>query len=880
MTLQTAFGSMRVLQQLQMDGLVNGKDLRLAVSLDEDIHLSGPLSFRAISVNNLITRDKISSIDFDHWIENSLRSTSATPQVITANWRIGDLFADAITSTRGVNGFDAGSFASQLSNANRQLYQHYQETCNRVKSFAKDSQNNILYLSHFEFAFKLHHSQRINSVYSFAFAQLNYLAVNFGCVTTLYFWNRNADRYDRLTDIYTGRTDEWIHVIDLRGILNLVSLGYEPTERSGCEISGANIWQHNQNKQSIDLITKFAKAGDLRSLQIKLASRTHFYALRTADYHVIEYNLNGAAVSELNANVGMSRQAMRFVPNDANMGLALTNGEMLAFIDGENGQRWRREIPCDIIAKAVSNLKRAFNDYDTAKSEALGSFCANCTDNGDSFEQLREKIDAFDSSVVPLAMKLLSFLDDGGNETIECTGPALNVTDADPQVGSIFDRFQDVIVDEIDTITYLLTGNRRRENRYPADDGVLHQLSNLRRHELLPLDLLGSARQNFSAIRNGTGDAEVGGMFGILLDALTPAADILIEKVVKYYHKRKGDVGSTARNAADEDVGDELGKLVENLTPIADTLTDKIVDFIRKNEQSTELSDESDDDPIIGAIFGNVQDKIRVEMRKRKEQQAIRSDDETVGAAMDVSEDKVLAVSDKIVDELMLRLESSRAAAIERHGELLISVHAKNGTKLRGFRTNRAQLASEMEKLRAEFGNEEDVSESNRPENDNLQFSFKSFFGGVGGALVEVYDFGKHVYYTAKAMEESYDEDQRNDNINYGRKQLSESDNKHSTSPMHEKPDDRTKDRNGAQGDDNGSNLSATAPTTSPPPNVMQTMPNPYFPSQTNDEVVAVRVGPNRKTLVIVSSTRENVIKGDHDTIQVSFDRRKTIWNI
>lgn len=48
-------------------------------------------------------------------------------------------------------------------------------------------------------------------------------------------------------------------------------------------------------------------------------------------------------------------------------------------------------------------------------------------------------------------------------------------------------------------------------------------------------------------------------------------------------------------------------------------------------------------------------------------------------------------------------------------------------------------------------------------------------------------------------------------------------------------------------------------------------MPNPHLFAGSNNEIVAVTVGPERKPLIIASSQRENVIKGDHDTIQVTY---------
>lgn len=893
-----------------MDGMVNGKDLKQAVSLDSDVFLSGPLSFHAISANNLITKDHISGIDFDHWIENSLRSTSSMPQIVTANWRIKNLSADLITSQHGINGFDANSFASQLDNANRQLYEHYQETCNRVKNYVQDSQNNVQYLSHFEFAFELHHSQHINSIYLFESSELNYVVVNFGCITTLYFWNQNADRYDRLADIYTGKVNEWIHINDLRGILNLVSLGYETNEQSGCQISGANIWQHNQNKQSIDLIVKFANAGELSALQIKPSSRAHFYALRIVDNHIIEYNLNGAPVNELKTNVEMNQQTIRFLPYDADLGLAITNGEILAFITNDDVQHRKREIPCNIVDKTILNLERAFNDYEIAKKVVLTSSCTNCSNadtmNVKKFEQLEAKINETDSKIVPLAKMLLEFLnnnDDDENKSTKCNDSDQNENLTDPEVGSILDRFQDVLVDEMDTFSYLLTGNRR-ENHYHDDDDLVHRIEN-HQHEksnllerlinrpknkhlfqrlnnddddFLPLNLLSSPQKNFSIDNNVTNIVnkaeQVGDKFGDLLYKLTPIADQIIDKFIKYYRKHKKN-----KNQNNEDVGDKFGSIEEKLTPIADIVTDKIIDYIRKHERFIEESGSDNayqienDDQIVGELFSNIQDKIKYDLQKHKDK---FHDDETVGAVHnDEFNKKVSPITDEIIQKVIEKLDERRTDDTNENGKFLITIHAMNKTKIRHIRTNEENLPIEMAKLKTEFNIDMNSTKSNSSENDsNLQLSWKDGIHKFTDAVVRVYDFGKHVYHAAKALEQTYDEDEENDNVNYGASDRSDSTK--NNKQMHEKFDSRAKNRNDAHNDDddednNGFNFSAT-PTMVPSKTStqMQTMRNRNFPSQTNDEVVAVRVGPNRKTLVIVSATRKNVIKGDHDSIQVS----------
>lgn len=621
---------MKVLFEMKTTDTVNNKDLKAAIPLDGDIYLSGPLSFKDISVGNLLTKDFITNIDFNHWMANSFRLWAQQPQVVTGHWTLRNAALDSIYSESGVNGIDAAAYASKIELANRSLYQNYMETCNRVHGLIDASRENVMFLSHFELAFKLPHVARVASIYLFEVGRQNYLLTNAGCRTWLHYWNHQTQRYERLSDAYTGVVTSWIHLLDLRSEMIFVGNSEQPSATTGCTISGANIWKYQSDTRTIVSITSFGDAGDFRSLQAKPNSRTHFYAVRVADGRVIEFNADGTPVTEWVVDQVQGRSsAWSFVPSSANLGLAISNGESMSLLT-TNGTKamlpTNVENPERETERTVAKLRKAFADYNAAKATILSDKRSN-----PRIEKIRERIRKIDESMVPLANELIEALENGlhSTATVASTNQPIGADDVGANFGlDIGGRVRDLIINELDVVLKFATGELDESDEDSDEDGLFSTL------HMSSVDSQRSANGEPTPT-SANNEPELGDKFGDLLSGLTPTADALFDKLIEKIRLRKTESNYRAENDADnyrpDDtlLGDKFGDLMDKLTPVADEVFDKLMDFIRKEKPSESsaqrdydlesvrnATEPSAEDQLVGELFSYLQGKIQLELKR------------------------------------------------------------------------------------------------------------------------------------------------------------------------------------------------------------------------------------------------------------------------
>lgn len=659
---------------------VNDKDLKAAISLAQDIYLYGPLSFKAISVSNLYTNDLISNIDFNQWTTNSFRSWGPQRQVVTGHWTVRNAAIDSIYSNSGVNGVDAAAFLTKIDSANRNLYQNYRDACKRVQALVDESQKNVIYLSHFEIAFKLAHEARVDSIYLFDIGRENYLLTNAGCWTSLHYWNHQTQRYERLSNAYTGVVNGWIHLLDLRNVLHFVSNGEQANAKTGCSISGANIWKYESETQQIVAVAAFGSAGDFRSMQVKPDSPTHFYALRVRDSRVIEFNLNGAPVTEWIVDQVQPREsAWSFMPASANLGLAISNGESLSLLANEatmllTPKKW--EMQQQETQRTIAKLRKAFADYNVAKKVIFNDGALSGKYDARKLEEIRERVRKIDESMVPHANELIETLENG----LHATANAATMNQSDPEVGRSFGgSLRDIIIHELDSVTGFVTGEDSDESS--EEEGLFSNFH---------LGLLGNPQQtnggevpsNRKYQSSSNDEAIVGDNFGDLMDNVTPMDDVLFDKLMEQIRQRKtnqysrtestyAEVGN-ARNSTmrpdDVVVGDQFGDLIENLTPVADDAFDKLMDYIRKRktddleddgvydlESVRNVSEISADDAFVGDLFSYLQGKIQLELIRYRD-----TNGPNVGDQFGELMDNLTPAADSLFDQLMDKIEMQK----------------------------------------------------------------------------------------------------------------------------------------------------------------------------------------------------------------------------
>lgn len=501
----TVFPSIRVLRELLTAGVINGRDFKLAATTQGDIYFDSPLSFDSISVNNLNTNEFVSGINIDKWMTNSFRSWSSQPQIVTGHWKIKNAYIDSLYSSLGVNNMDIGTFIQRIYNFNKISENNFKRKCDHVQNLIDDTQKNVLFLSNFENDFKIVIKSQINSIYLFDVLQKNYLLVSSGCETSIYLWNEPSKKYAEISHVNTGVVNEWIHVLDLENQLYLISNNDGSiTTISGCQETGSNIWQFDFTRQSMIKIVQFGSSGEFRSMQQKPNSHAYFYALRNSDNQVIEFNMRGAAINhwKIEEQVTKIKDArLRFVPGEANLGLAISDGKSLSLLstyDCSKRPSKKRcadtltEVHADwstfkekkraLFEKSISNLKSSFNKY----KKIFKSRFPSKIDNGTAQNNTQSKNDKLnrlahetDEKLSAYTLKLISTFEKELNTTTNGTDPHLDENNNDaakspiPNANSANNSVEvgsgKFLVDLLDLAEEVIDKNREKHKKLEYD---------------------------------------------------------------------------------------------------------------------------------------------------------------------------------------------------------------------------------------------------------------------------------------------------------------------------------------------------------------------------------------------------------------------------
>lgn len=114
------FHGVRVLFDLTTVDTVNGRDLKLAASLERDIVVDSPLTFDRVSVNQLFADDLISTINFNNWTRDALQQNlDGRTQVVTAPWSIKTGHVDTLSPETTVNGLSPNIFLRTIDAQNK-----------------------------------------------------------------------------------------------------------------------------------------------------------------------------------------------------------------------------------------------------------------------------------------------------------------------------------------------------------------------------------------------------------------------------------------------------------------------------------------------------------------------------------------------------------------------------------------------------------------------------------------------------------------------------------------------------------------------------------------------------------------------------------------
>lgn len=344
----------------------------------------------------------MSGINFTEWSDQALTKGSGSTQVVTGPWVVDKASISSLIGNGLVNNQPVAAFLQQLQAGHQQLRavandlgDTYKASCAELRAHvdgAIDAGSSGMTLKYFDFDFALSHNRQVNAMHSFQAQSRHYLIVNAGCQSSLRMWNATTETFVELATFETGAIDTWIHVSNAPQVVHLITNG--ETNQS-CSKWGAHIWTLNLERSTLD--DSISLPHNFLSIQQKWNSSSSFYALRSDDWHVLEYDLNGNVLEEWIVFKN-ALKAPRFIPSEGNMGLALTDGKTLSLLASSRSE----------IKKRSANLSAFKFKFNPSADCTPGSKKRRCANSGPLSKcKLQQKFnELFNASTPKLGWRL------------------------------------------------------------------------------------------------------------------------------------------------------------------------------------------------------------------------------------------------------------------------------------------------------------------------------------------------------------------------------------------------------------------------------------------------------------------------------------------
>lgn len=319
--------------------------------IDRDVALQGPLSIYNVTARNLVSNSILSGINFTEWSNQILRTRSDTTQVVTGPWTVEKARISSLGGNGWINNQPVAAFLRQFKDNHQQLRamtndlnDTYRASCAELHSYmdvVNDVSRFAVALEYFDFDFRLAHSRMVRSLHSFEKQSIKYLLINSGCHSSLRIWNTTTGIFDDLATFETGAIDTWIHIFKSPETVYLITNGKKD---QSCSRSGVHIW--TLNLANLEIVNSISLPYNCLSIQQKWNSSNSFYALRSDDWKVIEYDLSGNIREEWIV-FKKALRTPRFIPNEGNMGLVVTDGSTLSLLASSRTEIKKRAINLD-----------------------------------------------------------------------------------------------------------------------------------------------------------------------------------------------------------------------------------------------------------------------------------------------------------------------------------------------------------------------------------------------------------------------------------------------------------------------------------------------------------------------------------------------------
>jgi hypothetical protein len=370
--LPTSFQSVRILNSLYIAGNVNEKSFNKPALLRSDLHLQSPISFKNLKAKSLITKDLISSIDFEHWYETALWKNAKDSQKIYGNWSVNKVISNSdIAGWSHINGYGMDVIVKNVEKSKEIMeislqkhHQQYSSLCHSIASLTEKSQKSVLFLKYFEYMFSVPQLNKINSIFIFSHQKTYYLIVNVGCSSDIYAWIPEKSKFKHIFQEDTGYVSNWITVKDKRDSTYIVTQSHE--DYPECVMQGSNIWHFEG--VTLKFHRNLGNSSEFYDLQGNTEKEESFYMLQH-DNTVHEFDGHGNSKEKWHLSSGTVGE-YRFVPSNMDLGLALTNGKTL-FVLSTAGNITELPVKKRKRRSAVGEVPKVLPQLSISKSPSI-----------------------------------------------------------------------------------------------------------------------------------------------------------------------------------------------------------------------------------------------------------------------------------------------------------------------------------------------------------------------------------------------------------------------------------------------------------------------------------------------------------------------------
>ncbi|GAB0091527.1 female sterile (1) nasrat [Sergentomyia squamirostris] len=462
----TSFQQVRVLNSLTTTGLVNEQNIRNVARLNSDIVITAPVSFDHLQVDKVYSEHHISGINFTDWQNSALWKKRKDLQIIGGEWQLKNcIIEDSLEGNGSINEIDFVHMMSHFQGNRQKLLEKvdqteklYGEFCQKINSLLHESRHDICFFRYFE-----RHSsiwEKGEKITSHLFYENNgehFFIYSAGCLSKLHRWDWREKIFTLVATINAGQVDEWIHVDDVLGNAHLVANG-SPNPK--CNESGSFIWKWNGSG-----LFKFNQLDQYYYDLLGNRQRPGYFYAIDQDNVVRELDLKGHSGDMWNTTL---QSPLKFIPQEVNLGLAVTDGKRIKVIEQRQARR-RKRFPrnTDTTLDSISiqedpedSFASLLKEYShMTKSDSSDSLAKELLDNeivGDKlFDQFQDLIKQGSKTFIDTSFKLIELLNEYQDENQESGDYDHVAVSAD---NSTIDHRINITKEQfLDTLKYVLT---------------------------------------------------------------------------------------------------------------------------------------------------------------------------------------------------------------------------------------------------------------------------------------------------------------------------------------------------------------------------------------------------------------------------------------